>query len=108
MSKKMEFVETVEVTEFVPPLPAESAPPGVCDGNRVTYTEHALVDENSAPAPAMSYAGLTLVVEYMAPTPAVTYAAAALVNEYSAPALVESCSAAASVVDCIAPAPALT
>ena len=74
----------------------------------MTNAEQALLDEYSAPAPAVSYAALTPVGKYISPTSAVTYAVQAPVDEHSAQAPVVSHAALALVVEYIAPAPAET
>ena len=103
--RHVEFSETVEVMEFLPPLPVLSAPP-VCATTPVVDEPPMLVECVQPAAP---------VVENVAPAPAATYAApaplvdciAAPVDEFSAPAPVEILGTPSSMTQYVAPAPAV-
>ena len=89
----VDFAETVEVMQFAPPLPAESAPPACVTAHVVDVptvvmedAELTTVDDHSAPAHAESFSALALVVENLASTTAVTDAEQAPVVDFIAPA----------------------
>ena len=114
-ARQMMPAETVEMVEFVSPLPAEPVSP-MCVATPVVEAPSVVVEhvqpvpmtEYAAPASAIAFAALAPVAEDIAPPPAVTCAAQASVDEYSAPAPDVSYTALAPVVEHIAPAPADT